>query len=122
MDVIDHSLIAARFSDHGSEIAFVEYLRALYAKRSLDYSAHPGAPAAGFVQRHRQELFPSTAVLFASVEQRRIQSSSLTENDAVVALRINYLAAFENILQVLPNTKDVIVVVGVSPIERFWRK
>ena len=60
VDVIDHSLIAARFSDDGSEIAFVEYLRALYAKRPLDLIICLGAPAAGFVQRHRQELFPST--------------------------------------------------------------
>jgi hypothetical protein len=28
----------------------------------------------------------------------------------------------ENILQVLPNTKDVIVVVGTSPIEKFWKE
>ena len=46
----------------------------------------------------------------------------LTANDAVVAVRINYLAAIENILQVLPNTKDVIVVVGTSPIEKFWKE
>ena len=61
-------------------------------------------------------------MVFTAVDQRRVQYSSLTENDAVVALRINYLAAFENILQVLPNTKDVIVVVGTSPIERFWKE
>jgi hypothetical protein len=33
-------------------------------------------------------------------------------------VNINYLSAFENILQVLPDTKDVIVVVGTSPIEK----
>jgi hypothetical protein len=49
-----------------------------------------------------------------------VQYSSLTANDAVVALRINYLSAFENILQVLPDTKDVIVIVGTSPIDKFW--
>jgi signal transduction histidine kinase len=60
-------------------------------------------------------------MVFTAVDQRRVQYSSLTANDAVVALRINYLAAMENILQVLPNTKDVMVVVGTSPIERFWK-
>ena len=39
-----------------------------------------------------------------------------------VAVNINYLSAFENILQVLPDTKDVIVVVGTSPIEKFWKE
>ena len=120
MDVIDHSLITARFSDHGSEIAFVEYLRALYAKHPLDLVICLGAPAAGFVQRHRHELFSSTAVLFTSVEQRRIQVSSLTENDTVVAIAQNFPAIIENILHVLPNTKTVAVVIGNSPLEKLW--
>ncbi|MFZ1949315.1 MAG: HAMP domain-containing sensor histidine kinase [Pseudolabrys sp.] len=81
-----------------------------------------GAPAAAFVQRHRQRLFAATPMVFTAVDQRRVQYSSLTANDAVVALRINYLSAFENILQVLPDTKDVIVVVGTSPIEKFWKE
>src|SRR6185437_8649266 len=34
---------------------------------------------------------------------------------------INYRAAIENILKVLPETKDVMVVVGTSPIEKFWK-
>ena len=54
LDIIDHSLVTARFSDDDSEIAFVEYLRALYAKRPLDLIICLGAPAADFVQRHRQ--------------------------------------------------------------------
>ena len=61
-------------------------------------------------------------MVFTAVDQRRVQYSNLTTNDAVVALRINYLSAFENILQVLPDTKDVIVVVGTSPIEKFWKE
>jgi len=61
-------------------------------------------------------------MVFTAVEQRRVQYSSLTANDTVVAVRINYLAAMENILQVLPNTKEVIVVVGTSPIEKFWKE
>ncbi len=61
-------------------------------------------------------------MVFTAVDQRRVQYSSLTANDAVVALRIDYLSAFENILQVLPDTKNVIVVVGTSPIEKFWKE
>ena len=74
------------------------------------------------MQRHRQQLFATTPMVFTALDQRRVQYSSLTANDAVVALRINYLSAFENILQVLPDTKDVIVVVGTSPIEKFWKE
>ena len=122
MDIIEYSLVTARFSDENPEAPFVEYLRALFAKRPLDLIVSIGAPAAAFVQRHRQQLFATTPMVFTAVDQRRVQYSSLTANDAVVALRINYLSAFENILQVLPDTKDVIVVVGTSPIEKFWKE
>jgi signal transduction histidine kinase len=122
LDITEHSLVTARSPDEDPEVPFVEYLRALSAKRSPDIIVSIGAPAAEFVQRHRRQLFANTPMVFTAVEQRRVQYSSLTENDAVVAVRINYLAAFENILQVLPNTKDVIVVVGASPIERFWKE
>jgi len=122
LDITEHSLITARSPDEDPEVPFVEYLRALSAKRPPDIIVSIGAPAAAFVQRHRRQLFANTPMVFTAVDQRRVQYSSLTENDAVVALRINYLAAFENILQVLPNTKDVIVVVGTSPIERFWKE
>ncbi|MGC1775529.1 MAG: ATP-binding protein, partial [Pseudolabrys sp.] len=122
VDIIEYSLVTARFSDENPEAPFVEYLRALFAKRPLDLIVSIGAPAAAFVQRHRQRLFATTPMVFTAVDQRRVQYSSLTANDAVVALRINYLSAFENILQVLPDTKDVIVVVGTSPIETFWKE
>ena len=64
-----------------------------------------GAPAADFVQRHRHRLFADTPMVFMAVEQRRVQYSNLTPNDTAVAVRINYLSAFENILRVLPDTK-----------------
>ena len=100
--------------------AFVEYLRALYAKRRIDLIVSIGAPAAAFVQRHRQQLFPTTPMLLTVVEQRRVQYSVLSANDAVVAVSINYFGAIENILRVLPDTKNVAVVVGNSPIEKYW--
>ena len=122
LDIVENSLVTARSSDEDPEGPFVEYLRALFAKRPLDLIVSIGAPAAAFVQRHRQRLFAATPMVFTAVDQRRVQYSSLTANDSVVALRINYLSAFENILQVLPDTKDVIVVVGTSPIETFWKE
>ena len=122
LDIIENSLVTARFSDENPEAPFVEYLSALFAKRPLDVIVSIGAPAADFVQRHRRRLFPTTPMVFTAVDQRRVQYSNLTGNDVAVAVNINYLSAFENILQVLPDTKDVIVVVGSSPIEKFWKE
>jgi signal transduction histidine kinase len=122
LEITDHSLLTSRSSDEDPEIPFIHYLSALFAKRPLDLIVCIGAPAAAFVQRHREQLFPTTPMVFTAGEQRRVQYSKMTDNDAVVAVRINYLAAIENILRVLPDTNNVTVVVGTSPIEKFWKE
>jgi len=122
LDITEYSLVSARSGDEDPETPFVEYLRATFAKRPLDLIVSVGAPAARFVQRHRQQLFATTPMVLMAVDERRVQYSSLTSNDTVVAVRINYLAAVENILRVLPDTKDVTVVVGTSPVEKFWKE
>ena len=59
-------------------------------------------------------------MVFTAVEQRRIKSEKLTENDTVVAVAHDFPAAFENILSVQPLTKTIAVVNGTSPNEKFW--
>ena len=122
LDLAEHSLMTARFGGDNPEAPFVEYLRTLYAKERLDLIISIGAPAAAFVQRHRQQLFPATPMLLAVVDQRRVQFSLLTPNDAVAAVSIDYFGAIKNILRVLPDTKNVAVVVGNSRIEKYWRE
>jgi signal transduction histidine kinase len=120
VDFHDHSLLTARLKDDSPDSPFVEYLHALYAERSPDLIVAIGAPAASFVQRYRQRLFPRTPTLFTAVEARRVEYDKLTENDTVVATTHDYLAAFETILRVLPRTKTIAIVNGVSPNEAFW--
>ena len=120
LEIAEHSLMTARSGDENPEAPFVEYLRALHAKRPLDLIVSLGAPAVAFVQRHRQQLFTTTPMVFTAVEQRRVQHSILTPNDTVVAIAQNYPAIIKNILRVLPDTKTVAVVTGNSPNERFW--
>jgi signal transduction histidine kinase len=120
VDFHDHSLLTARLNDDTPDSPFVEYLHALYAEKSPDLIVAIGAPAASFVQRYRQRLFPGTPMLFTAVEARRVEYDKLTENDTVVATTHDYLAAFETILRVLPRTKTIAIVNGVSPNETFW--
>ena len=122
LDITDHSLVTARFKKEDPEVPFVAYLRALFAEQQPDLIVSIGAPAAAFVQRHRSEVFSSIPMVFTAVDERRVQFSTLSEHDAVVPVRIDYLRAIENILQVLPDTKNVTVVVGTSPIEQFWKE
>jgi signal transduction histidine kinase len=122
LDIIDQSLVAARSSADNSEQAFSEYLGALYTTFPLDLIVSIGAPAAAFVQRNRASLFANVPMVFTAVDERRVQFTALTPNDAVVPVRIEYLKAIENILRVLPDTEQIVVVVGTSPIEKFWKE
>jgi ABC-type uncharacterized transport system substrate-binding protein len=122
VDFLDQSLVNARLEDENAEAFFVEYLRALYTSRPVDLIVAIGAPAAAFVQRYRQRLFPVTPMVFTAVEQRRVQYEKLTENDTVVAVAHDFPAAFDNILRVLPLTRTIAVVNGSSPNETFWQE
>ena len=81
-----------------------------------------GAPAASFIQRHRSELFPTTPMIFTAVDRRRVDYDDLSENDTVIAVNHDFAAILKTILQVLPDTKTVAIVNGVSPNEVFWHE
>jgi signal transduction histidine kinase len=121
IDFLDHTLVTARVDDDEAVAPFVDYLLALYAKNAPDLIVALGAPAAEFVQRYRARLFPNTPMLFTAVEARRVQYDKLTENDTVAAAALDFPAAIETILQVLPQTKLIAVVNGASPNEVFWQ-
>ena len=106
VDFHDHSLLNARLNDDKSDGPFVDYLHALYADKPPDLIVAIGAPAANFVQRYRQRIFPGTPMLFTAVEARRVQYDKLTEDDTVVAVAHDFPASFENILRVLAPDKD----------------
>ena len=60
-------------------------------------------------------------MILTAVEKRRVRYDSLTKNDTVIPVAHNYRAVFDNILRLLPNTKQVVVINGASPNEKFWR-
>lgn len=120
LDITDHSLVTSRFTDDGTDHAFMEYLRALHQRQPFDLIVSLGAPAASFVQRRRQQLFPTVPMILSAVEQRRVQYIELGDNDTVVAIRNDFAAFFENVLQVLPDTQTIAIVTGSSPIEKYW--
>ena len=113
-------LLAPESEDAERELA--DYLNALYAQNPPDLIVAFGAPAAGFVQRHRASLFPDAPTLFAAIDERRVEQMSLTANDAVVSVWIDIPALFGNILNILPQTTTIAVVIGSSPNERFWAR
>jgi signal transduction histidine kinase len=119
VDFFDVALAGARF-ESPEEYAFVDYVEALFAGHRLDLVVPMGAPAVGFAQKYRARLFPDTPMVLSSVDQRMVQSSGLTTNDAVIAVRHDPRLMVEAILRLMPDTTNVIMVFGSSSLERFW--
>ena len=61
-------------------------------------------------------------MLITAFEERQLQANALTANVAALPFRLDLRAVIENILQVLPETTKVFVVMGSSPLEKFWRQ
>lgn len=101
--------------------AFIEFLRARFNDAPPDVVVTIGPPAARFYLRHRSELFVATPLIVAALDERIVRQLALTQNDAVVAGKVDLPRLADNILQLLPETQTIAVVVGATEIERFWR-
>src|SRR5262249_38619701 len=79
-----------------------------------------GAPAARFWLRHRDRLLPAVPALLTAVEERHLKDSTLPPDVTAVLVRIDSQRDIRHILQILPKTERVVVILGDSPLERFW--
>jgi signal transduction histidine kinase len=120
LELYEEWLVSARFPERQEDAAFAGYLNTLFADHPIDLVITLGAPAANFVQRYQQSLFRSTPELLTDVEERRASGASLTPNETAVAISVSFPLLVENILRVQPRTSTVAVVIGNSPIERYW--
>lgn len=120
IDIYEASLETARFAADQPNDPFVDYLTALVTARPPDLVVAIGGAAGQFAQAHRNRLFPSTPMLFTALEERVLRPDSLTTNDAAVTFRLDLPGAVENILQLRPQTSNIFIVIGDSPLERFW--
>lgn len=121
IELFEATLETARLSGDPDEAPFANYLAALFNKQPPDLVVTVAAPAARFVQQHRQRLFPATPALITGLEQRRYTPPP-GSNEAPVLSAIDFFATMQNILQVLPKTNHIAVVLGASPLEKYWRE
>ena len=105
------------------EQGVVDYIRSTFTdqpKPNLILTV--GGPAAVFARKHREQLFPDTPLLFAAVDERFLRDAPLGENETAVAVLNDYSQLIEEILQLLPQTKQVFMVMGSGLLSKFWRQ
>lgn len=119
---IDAGLDTGRKISAGEEAIFAAYLKARYTEPLPDLIATVGAAAALFTLQQRDALFPGVPVLLMGIDARLAPSQPLLAGDALVTTSLDPVKAFANILRVRPATRKIVMVLGNSPLEHFWRK
>jgi len=123
VEFVEASLEMARFDGAERDSPLREFLSAIYRDDEPDLLVAIGAPAAFFCVRNRAEMFPEAPFLVMGADERRMQELVRTIPDlAWVGQQIELLDLMDNVLEVLPRTRHIYVVMGRSPLERFWEE
>ncbi len=121
VDLDEVSLDVARYASLDMEEALVALMHARQAKWQPDLVVPIGSPAGIFVARHRDRLFPeSTPIVYTGMDISRLPAGAIERNAAFVGESFDVRGWVEDILQIAPDTTNIAVVIGDSPLERLW--
>ncbi len=105
------------------EQAIVDYLRATYVARpGPDLIIAFAGPATVFARKYRRALFPEAPLLLAAVDQRYLRGAPLGENETAVAVDTGVTQLVDEILQLLPETRQVFIVLGSGQLNALWNR
>ena len=106
-----------------SEQAIVDFIRSAYVDRPKpDLIVSVAGPAAAFARKYRGQLFPDTPLLFGGADQRYLRDAPIGENETAVASASDFPGVVDDILQLLPETQQVFMVMGSGQIGKFWHQ
>jgi signal transduction histidine kinase len=120
VDLDEVSLDMARYDQPDMEEAFVEFLLKRLAKWQPDLVVPIGSPAGRFVVKFRDRLFPGTPVIYTGMDRRTVPPDAITKNATFVGENFKLAGLVENILQLAPDTTNIEVILGATPLERYW--
>jgi signal transduction histidine kinase len=118
--VYDASLDSGQTSASEDAQVFIDLLRHRFAGSPPDVVITVGPPAAAFYPQNRDKVFPGTPLVLAGLDERFIPKAALRDGDVAVANHQNVPGFVGNILRVLPDTQIIEVVLGDTPLERYW--
>lgn len=120
VDLDEVSLDMARYADLDMQEALVEYLIKRRSKWQPDLVVPVGSPAGIFVAQNHERIFPDTPVIYCGLDRRRLPVEALQKNAAFVGEDFDLPGFVEDMLQLAPATTNIAMVIGASPLEKFW--
>ena len=120
VDIYEAPLDMARFATPGFEEPLMDFLEHRFAGSPVDLVVSVGAPAVRFAEQYRYRLFGETPIVYMGVEPRGMPPGALKTNATLVTQKVDLPGMIEDILQLRPDTTNIVVVIGSSPLEKFW--
>ncbi|HXV47298.1 MAG TPA: hypothetical protein VEB61_00755, partial [Candidatus Binatia bacterium] len=119
VDLDEVSLDMARYAQPDMEEPFVEFLLKRLAKWHPDLVVPVGSPAGRFVAKYRDLLFPQIPVIYTGMDRRTLPAGPL-KNATFVGETFDLVGLVDDMLQLAPDTTNIAVVIGATPLERYW--
>ena len=120
VDLDEVSLDMARYAQPDMEQAFAEFLGKRMLEWQPDLVVPIGGPAGRFVAKFRNKLLPQTPVIYTGMDRRTLPADAFANNATFVGENFNLKGLMEDILQLDPETNQVVVILGATSLERFW--
>src|SRR3954447_10441749 len=120
VDLDEMSLNMARYAQPDMEEAFAEFLTKRMSQWRPDLVVPIGSPAGKFVAKYRERLFPRAPVVYTGMDRRTLPPDAFADNATFVGENFDLKGLVEDVLQLDPETKNVFVILGATPLERYW--
>jgi PAS domain S-box-containing protein len=120
VDLDEVSLDMARYAEPEMQQAVVDYLEKRGAKWKPDLVVPIGGPAGKFVAKFRHRLFANIPILYDGLDRRLLGPADFDENTAFIGANYEVRRFAKDILQIAPDTKNIAVVIGATPLEQYW--
>jgi signal transduction histidine kinase len=118
---LDHvSLEMARYAQPDMEEAFAEFLTKRFSRWQPDLVVPIGSPAGRFVAKFRDRLFPQMPVVYTGMDKRTLPPDAFARNATFVGEEFDLKGLVEDMLQLVPETNHIVVILGATPLERYW--
>src|ERR1700754_2090033 len=109
-----------KLASNDYEKELVALLRRKYEGKKFDVIFCIGQFPLSMSLRNRAELFPGTPIVFLTIDLRNIADLYPAPGLTGVWGEINFKSNLELALTLHPGTKRVVVIQGVSEVDKFW--
>jgi len=113
------SMALSRSGPGASDAKVVDYFRSKYASWKPDLVIAVQEPPLDFMLRNGEALFPGVPVVFCVVDAATVENKKLPPNFKGVLLKRTYSPTLEAALRLQPATRNVFVVGGTAPRDRY---